>query len=154
MAKMNFFILFLFAATSIVASALEEVEIAPSAGDEFAIPPGSVYDEDEHYDDALPPNSSPEELRSLKECMRKMKPECAKEVFQYMFKEVTVKEECCKVLVAMGEPCHITLVKTVFSIPEFKANAELGIGRSKNLWNKCASVVAPDASSPIPSVYY
>ncbi|XVF88096.1 hypothetical protein PTKIN_Ptkin19aG0022300 [Pterospermum kingtungense] len=162
MEKMNgfFFVMLFLLAITIVASADEgkitkEVEIAPK-GEDSELPPEYDYEEEDEDDDedAMPPEPSKEQLKYLKECMMKMKPECAREVFVYMFQDLNVTKECCGDLVAMGEPCHIALVRTVFSIPEYKANAPLGIPRSKQIWNKCAVVVAPGASSPIPFEYF
>ncbi|XWS70884.1 hypothetical protein CRYUN_Cryun03dG0087600 [Craigia yunnanensis] len=135
-------------ATAIVTSALEpeiieEIDVAP-VGDDVALPPESDY-----VDFAIPPEPSREQLKFLNQCLLKITQECAKEVFTYMFENLTVTEECCGVLVKMGEPCHISLVKTIFSIPEYKEKASLGIPRSKQVWNKCALVVGPNAS-PIP----
>ncbi|XWS27262.1 hypothetical protein CRYUN_Cryun26dG0099700 [Craigia yunnanensis] len=157
MAKMNrlfFFMLFLLT-TAVVAYPLEEEiteEIAPLAED-FALPPESDYiDIDEDYEDevAIPPEPSWEQLEFLNQCVSKMTQECGKEVFTYMLLDLTVTKECCGVLVAMGELCHIGLVKTIFSIPEYKANSSLGIPRSKQVWNKCALAVGPNVASPIP----
>ncbi|XVF47827.1 hypothetical protein PTKIN_Ptkin03bG0142000 [Pterospermum kingtungense] len=130
---------------------IEDVGISPAPeGEDFALPPESDddFDEDEV---ATPPARSPEQLKFLNACLSKITEECAKQVFTYMFEDLTVTDKCCGVLIEMGEPCHISLVKTIFSMPEYKANASLGIPRSKQVWNKCALVVAPTASSPIPS---
>ncbi|XVE71728.1 hypothetical protein DITRI_Ditri10aG0174900 [Diplodiscus trichospermus] len=159
MAKLNTFfcfMLFLFA-TSIVTSAvepetIEETYTAP-VPDGYAPPPEYDYyiDYDHDYEDevAIPPQPSPEKLKFLNECLSKMIPECAKEVFMYMFEDLVVSKHCCEVLVDMGEPCHISLVKTIFSIPEYKADASLGIPRSKQVWNKCALALAPHAYPPV-----
>ncbi|XVE63457.1 hypothetical protein DITRI_Ditri07aG0022300 [Diplodiscus trichospermus] len=144
-------------ATAIVASSVEEEEEEeiemPPVGEDFAYAPESDYaDIDDDYGDeaVIPAQPSAEELKFLNECLTKMTPVCAKEVFSYMFEDLDVAEACCRELVAMGEPCHIGLVKTIFSFPEYQGNASLGVPRSKQVWNKCAFVVVPYASSPIP----
>ncbi|KAH7569282.1 hypothetical protein JRO89_XS06G0136600 [Xanthoceras sorbifolium] len=82
-------------------------------------------------------------LEFLSNCLKKMTENCNEEIYEYVFKDVLVSSICCGQLVAMGETCHVAMVKNVFSLLENKANAAIGISRSKHLFDNCADVVAP-----------
>ncbi|OMP04035.1 hypothetical protein COLO4_10003 [Corchorus olitorius] len=154
MAKLNnLFLLILFLlATAIMrvpahkGEIVGDIETDPVVEDKFAFPPGT--EGDEGFDDE--PELSPKQLKYLQDCAKKMTPECAKEVFAYMFEDMVVTDQCCELLIKMGEPCHLGLVKTIMVIPEYKANASYAIPRSKQVWNKCAALVGAHSPSPIP----
>ncbi|KAL5773019.1 hypothetical protein ACOSP7_012635 [Xanthoceras sorbifolium] len=163
MAKFNIFsktLLFLAMVITISNTLVFAVQehLGPDIIEEHIIPAAGVID-DYDYADApvvydLPlPESEPEDVKYVRECADQMTYECSKLVFFYMFEEgLNATKTCCGELVKMGEPCHIALVKSVFKMPEYSANATFGIPRSKQLWNKCALIVEPIPSAPVPFV--
>ena len=63
----------------------------------------------------------------LDECLKKISKECGPLFFTRIFigKKNEIPVSCCKKLVDMGEECHYTITRSVFSRPEFSANATL-----------------------------
>ncbi|GLT49613.1 hypothetical protein SLA2020_231600 [Shorea laevis] len=145
MAKFNTFLMCLLLATMTLAAAAAYVEvkqISPN-GEDHAYPPENT--------DNLPPDQSPEG-KFLDACVQHFTRECGKEIFASMFEDNydPVSDKCCTELVAAGETCHITLVKVLFAVPDFKSKASSGIPKSKQIWNECASIVSQESPSPSP----
>ena len=76
----------------------------------------------------------------LDECLKKIGKDCGPLFFTIIFigKKNEIPVSCCQKLVDMGEECHDTITRTVFSRPEFSANATLYESRAVQAWNICA----------------
>ncbi|XP_075499860.1 protein DOWN-REGULATED IN DIF1 11-like [Primulina tabacum] len=75
-------------------------------------------------------------------CISKLTDECGKEVLSGLFnKENKVSQSCCVKLVAMGQECHIGLMKALLMFPDLTENDRNEILTIDNtIWSECLKV--------------
>lgn len=131
MATLLFLAIIMISNTYAYTEEIIEIDINPALE-----PEGSYIIDVESNEFSFP--SEPANIDFLQKCTKKMTSDCSENIFVCMFDDVVVNRTCCLELVQMGEACHFALVENVFSSPVYKANANSGLLRSRNLWNQCA----------------
>ena len=89
-------------------------------------------------------------IEFLEACARKLFADCGESVFMNIFVNASrpVTDHCCRLLVAMGRPCHNGLVNNIIDkINDNKSNETIIRPKSGEIWNKCALVAETVSSS-------
>ncbi|GMY25013.1 protein DOWN-REGULATED IN DIF1 11-like [Fagus crenata] len=89
-------------------------------------------------------------IEFLEACARKLTADCGESVFMIIFANASrpVNDHCCRLLVAMGRPCHDGLVNNIIEkIHDYETNESVIRPKSVEIWNKCALVTENVSSS-------
>ncbi|KAF8412503.1 hypothetical protein HHK36_000468 [Tetracentron sinense] len=154
----------LFSTMVVLFLACGAVSVAPGLALEWSIVPSESIGPMGEYDDipplnaseptfevdvpdayTLPPEPQPGFYKYLESCAIILTEKCGEEIFDKMFENTTMNEDCCYKLVQMGKPCHDELSKMMASLPEYKANAPEIPKKSLEVWNQCVSVASPSS---------